>query len=196
VYLAVRAGTVYAPAGAAPRPSLSAALTLRTGLSLVVHVDPEDRGLLGVEGGMPSLSWTPRGLPAAPLDWYDAVQGVPRSARQAFVKFGRGYHLPREDLLADAFHWPSLHERALRQGRYPEGTPLDQVRRDWIDVFVRMSKHRTEADCDDLLFQIFMTARETRNPDGSVDLATRPAYGGHTYRMAERDGRWWIVRID
>ena len=112
------------------------------------------------------------------------------------MKFGRGYHRPRRDLLADAFHWPSMLKHALAEQRYEPGTTEEQIRKDWIDVFVGMSKHRTKGDCDDLLFQIFMTSEETEHEDGSVSLRTLPAYGGHTYRMQEIDGRWWIVHID
>ncbi len=59
-----------------------------------------------------------------------------------------------------------------------------------------MSKHRTEADCDDLLFQIFMTGTETVHDDGNVTLKTLPVYGGHSYRIAKIGERWTIVAID
>ena len=147
-------------------------------------------------GRMPTTSFVAAQNAGETPDWFDAVDGVPKSARQAFIKFGRGYHRPRKDLLSDAFHWPSLHAQAIAQGRYEKGTPIDRIRQDWIDTFVGMSKHRTKGDCDDLLFQILMTSREVTNEDGSVTLHTLPVYGGHAYRMAERDGRWYIVAID
>ncbi len=180
----------------AERQTLQANCRLRNGTSYDVHLDPESRSLLAVLGHMPTTSLVVSKAPLRRPDWYDAVDGVPQSARQAFIKFGRGYHRPREDLLAEAFHWPSLVEQAIAAERYPKDTPLERIRKDWIDTFVGMSKHRTKGDCDDLLFQILMTSREVTNDDGSVTLHTLPVYGGHSYRMAERDGRWVIVAID
>ncbi len=180
------------------KEGLVARCARRDGWSFEVVLRPDDRRLLEVRGLMPKVDFAPRtaSSPTGRADWYDAVDGSPTNWRQAFVKFGRGYHLPRRDLLADAFHWPSMVKQAIAQGRYAEGTPEAKIRDDWIDVFVKMSKNRTEADCDDLLFQMFMTSEETANADGSVSLRTLPAYGGHTYRMQAIDGRWWIVQID
>ena len=177
-------------------PSLHARCTLRDGRRYDVHLDPDRRSVLAVVGRMPTTLLVPATAEAKKPDWYDAVEGAPATARQAFVKFGRGYHLPREDLVQAAFHWPTMLKAAIAKGQYPEGTALEQVRADWVDVFVSMSKHRTTGDCDDLLFQILMTSRETQNADGSVTLHTLPVYGGHAYRMAELDGRWWIVAVD
>jgi len=175
---------------------LEARCERRNGEVFDVAVRARDRLLLGVRGVMPRLSYVLPGTQPAALDWYDAVEGKPTTWRQAFVKFGRGYHLPRRDLLADAFHWPSMVEHAVQTKRYEAGTPESKIRDDWIDVFVGMSKHRTEGDCDDLLFQIFMTSEAIAHEDGSVSLRTIPAYGGHTYRMREIDDRWWIVQVD
>ena len=178
------------------QPALWARCSHRTGVRYDVYVDPESRDFLGLVGHLPALSYLPASETARPVDWYDAVDGAPQSARQAFVKFGRGYHLPRRDLLADAIHWPSLARQSIESGRYAEDTPEATIREDWIDVFVGMSKHRTEGDCDDLLFQIFMTSEEVQHDDGSVTLRTLPVYGGHAYRMKPIDGRWYLVAID
>ena len=183
-------------AGQAEQRELVARCTLRSGLRYDIHLDADGRALRAVHGVMPKTSFVAPSTPGTTPDWYDAVDGEPKSARQVFIKFGRGYHRPREDLLAEAFHWPSLHAQAIAQGRYPKDTPIERVRKDWIDTFVGMSKHRTKGDCDDLLFQILMTSREATNEDGSVTLHTLPVYGGHAYRMEERDGRWFIVAID
>jgi|GEM_PF-2584735 len=179
-----------------PVPSLLARCSYRNGRSYDIHLDPESRDLLGVIGRFPTLSYLPHDPAARPVTWYDAIEGDPATARQAFVKFGRGYHRPRRDLLADAIHWPSLAKQVIANGSYAEGTPEAKIREDWIDVFVGMSKHRTKGDCDDLLFQIFMTSTETQNEDGSVTLQTLPVYGGHTYRCQKIGTRWYIVAID
>ncbi len=176
--------------------ALVARCSARTGGRYDVHLDPSTRKLLRVVGHMPRLTLVEGDAPGKTMDWYDAIESAPKTARQVFIKFGRGYHRPREDLLADAFHWPSMAEDSIARGSYPQGTPEDFIKREWINVFVKMSKHRTKADCDDLLFQIFMTSRETKNPDGTITLATIPAYGGHTYRMKQIDDRWYIVKID
>jgi hypothetical protein len=195
VHVEVAGPDTFAVAGVA-RPSWRARCSLRTGQAYDVHMDPGRSRLLGIAGILPRIVTAPAGLPGGPLDWYEAVDGSPQSARQVFIKFGRGYHLPRRDLLADAFHWPSMTAASIARGRHPAGTPESTVREDWIDVFEKMSKHRTKADCDDLLFQIFMTSQETQHADGAVTLSTLPAYGGHSYRMQRVGDRWYIVEID
>lgn len=184
------------PGFAGPGPLLHAHCQQRGGQSFDVFLKPDRRQFVALLGGLPRVDLRNRQSEGTAATWYDAVEGTPKTWRQAFVKFGRGYHLPERSLLADAFHWPSMVKHALAEGRYAEGTSEAKIRKDWIDVFVGMSKHRTKADCDDLLFQIFVTSQETQHADGSVSLTTLPAYGGHTYRMQELDGRWWIVQID
>ncbi len=195
VHIEVR-GTVPFELDGVRRHTLQASCTLRNGRRYDLYLDARSRDFVALLGQMPKTSIVASASIGQRADWYDAIEGKPQSARQAFIKFGRGYHLPREDLLKAAFHWPSLVKQALAAGRYAEGTPPEQIQKDWIAVFVGMSKHRTPGDCDDLLFQILMTSREVTHADGSVSLHTLPVYGGHTYRMAERDGRWWIVAID
>ena len=189
-------GTTIFKSARRPVQSLLARCSFRNGLAYDIHLDPTSRDLLGVIGRVPSLSYLPHDPAAKPVTWYDAIEGEPASARQAFVKFGRGYHRPRRDLLTDAIHWPSLVKQVIAKGAYAAGTPEEKIREDWIQVFLGMSKHRTKADCDDLLFQIFMTGTETQNEDGSVTIKTPPIYGGHTYRCQEIGSRWFIVAID
>ena len=176
-------------------PALHAHCERRNGEIFDVYLHAARRHLLAVDGIMPRLRVQARGATGKQLDWYDAVEGEPATWRQAFVKFGRGYHMARRDLLADAFHWPSMVTRALAEKRYEPGTSEEKVRDDWIEVFLGMSKHRTAGDCDDLLFQIFMTSAVTEHADGAVSLRTLPVYGGHTYRMQLVGARWWIVQI-
>lgn len=183
-------------AGGGARPVLTADCTLRSGRRFEVQVFTDTGEVWMVGGGMPKTYYIDARVARVAPDWYEAIEGRPASAWQAFIKFGRGYHRPRRDLLADAFHWPSMHAQAIAQGRYPEGTPLERIKEDWIETFVGMSKHRTKGDCDDLLFQILMTSRQEEHEDGAVTLHTLPVYGGHSYRMREIDGRWWIDAID
>ncbi len=182
--------------GLTTRPTWAARVTAKTGRVYVVHLDRATRALVAVEGVMPKVTLAPKGTGGKTIDWFEYAEKTPRNAHDVFVKFGRGYHLPREDLLADAFHWPTMLKHEIEAGSYEAGTKIERVRKDWIDEFVRRSKHRTVGDCDDLLMQIFMTATETTNEDGSVTIATIPAYGGHAYRCEQIDGRWYIVRVD
>jgi hypothetical protein len=73
---------------------------------------------------------------------------------------------------------------------------LEKVREDWVAEFERMSKHRTEGDCDDLLMQLLTTAKITTNADGSVSIEALPVFGGHVFHCASLDGRWWITKLE
>ena len=110
--------------------------------------------------------------------------------------FGRGYHLARRDWLERAFHWPSMAAIAVERGQRKKDAPLEPYKNAWINEFLKRSKHRTLGDCDDLLMQIFLTMAVRPHDDGSVSYVTLPVYGGHTYRLREIDGRWWIVAVD
>ncbi len=182
--------------GLTTRPTWAARVSAKTGRVYVVHLDRGTRSLVAVEGIMPKVTLAPKGAGGKTIDWFEYAEKSPRSAQDVFVKFGRGYHLPDVALLADAFHWPSMLENEIEAGSYEAGTALERVRKDWIEEFVRRSKHRTVGDCDDLLLQIFMTATETTHADGSVTIATIPAYGGHAYHCKPIDGRWYIVKVD
>lgn len=169
-----------------------------SGRALRLHLDRATRAVQRIEGLVPALSIVPRGkpgLPPAPA-WFARVGEPPQDALSAFVTFGRGYHLPRRDLLEAAFHWPSMRDHEVAAGTYPAGTAPERVRDDFCAEFERMSKHRSEGDCDDLLVQLLLSATITTHADGSVTVDTLPAYGDHAYTMAPRDGRWWIVRVD
>ncbi|MFM8979430.1 MAG: hypothetical protein ACKOSS_03065 [Planctomycetia bacterium] len=185
-------------AGAAARETLVLEARAASGRALRLHLDRATRAVQRIEGLAPALSIVARGtpgLPPAPA-WFARVGEPPQDALAAFVTFGRGYHLPRRDLLEAAFHWPSMRDHEVAAGTYPAGTPLERVRDDFCAEFERMSKHRTEGDCDDLLVQLLLSATITVHADGSVTVDTLPAYGDHAYTMAPRDGRWWIVRVD
>ncbi len=169
----------------------------RLGFETVYHVSTTDGVVRGATGVVPRSGWAPAGEGGPAPDWFDAIEGTPRNAWQAFIKFGRGYHLPRRDLLEVAVDWAALHAHEIAEGHWPPNTSLDTVREAWIEEFVSQSKHRSTGDCDDLLMQIFLTMSVTREGDGSITFAATPLYGGHRYRIADggRDG-WRIVKID
>jgi hypothetical protein len=169
----------------------------RLGFETIYVVDAASGLLTSAEGVLPRSGIVARGQGGPEPDWYDAVEGIPANAHQAFIRFGRGYHLPRRDLLEVAFDWPALHRHEIAAGLWAADTPLDTVREAWIEEFFSRSKHRTEGDCDDLLMQIFLTMSVIEEADGSVTFATLPVYGGHRYRIADcGDAGWCIVRVD
>ena len=129
-------------------------------------------------------------------DWFDRVGDTPQSAYQALCNFGRGYHLAKPELLDQAFHWPSMHAHEIASKTIEADVPLERMKSAYIQEFLDRSKHRTAADCDDLLTQILVTSEITKGEDGTVSIAALPVYGGHTFHCARKDGRWWIVRVD
>lgn len=154
-----------------------------------------EQGFSGVIGSLPALTVLPK-AGAARLDWFDRIGEAPQSPWQAFCAFARGYHLPRRELLVSTFHWPSMLAHELKAGTFPAGTTEQQVQDYYVAEFERMSKHRTEADCDDLVVQLLVSSAVTRGADGSLTVATLPVFGGHAYTMKARDGRWFIVAVD
>lgn len=173
-------------------------VTARSGRHLVLRPGRGGEVLAGVRGVRPGADIVPAAS-AGPLpapDWFDRVGEAPRSALQAFCAFGRGYHLPDRALLESSFHWPSMLAHEVQAGTFPPGTKDAQVRAYYVAEFERMSKHRTEADCDDLLVQLLLSATITTHADGSVTIASLPVFGGHSYTLRPLDGRWFLVAID
>jgi hypothetical protein len=129
-------------------------------------------------------------------DWFDRVGETPETAFQAFCNFGRGYHLAKRELLDQAFFWPTMRDHEVAAGNYPADVTLEKVKEDYIAEFLRMSKHRTAGDCDDLVTQILVTAKITTHEGGRVSIQALPVYGGHTFHCESKDGRWWITKLD
>ena len=152
--------------------------------------------LRSADGKQPRTQWVARGSRGKAMDWFENTDATPQNAYQAFVRFGRGYHLPRKDLLLRAFDWERMRARGIEAGTWTDDVSLETVQEAWIEQFVAQSKHRTVADCDDLLMQIFMTMDVVHNKDGSITFASIPTYGGHRYHLDEADGAWRLVGID
>lgn len=195
LYVEVKGPSAYST-GTRLTQTISASVSTKTGRRYTVHVDRASRALVAVVGGLPSLTIAPKGTQGQVPDFFDTDRDDPRSAYECFIRFGRGYHLPRRDYLTKAFHWPRMLRHDIRSGAYPQGTPQTTYQKAWIDEFVSRSKHRTIGDCDDLLLQILMTSKESHLPDGGIQIATLPAYGGHVYTIQQVDGRWFITQID
>ncbi len=181
-----------------PTRTLAVKAEAAWGRALTLQVDATSRALLGVDGGLPRVRIRRTGgiWGHTPPPWFDRVGQPPASALDVFVSFGRGYHLPKRELLEGAFHWPSMREAEIAAGSYPADVTLEKVREDWVAEFERMSKHRTEGDCDDLVMQLLTTAKITTNADGSVSIAALPVFGGHVFHCAPLDGRWWITKLE
>jgi hypothetical protein len=167
-----------------------------SGRGSTLLVDHGSRKVESVHGKFPHWDLVPAGSDAKKPDWFERVGQTPETAYQAFCNFGRGYHLAKRELLESAFHWESMREHEIAAGTYPADVTLEKVKEDYIAEFLRMSKHRTAADCDDLLTQILVTSEIKKAPDGTVAIAAIPVYGGHTFHCGPKDGRWWILKVD
>jgi hypothetical protein len=161
-----------------------------------ILVDHGSRTVVEVRGKFPHWDVGPPSPQPKRPDWFERVGQTPETAYQAFCNFGRGYHLAKRDLLESAFYWPTMRDHEVAAGNYPADVTLEKVKEDYIAEFLRMSKHRTAADCDDLLTQILVTSKITKHADGRVSIEALPVYGGHTFHCESRDGRWWITKLD
>jgi hypothetical protein len=166
------------------------------GRGSTILVGQGSRKVESVRGRFPHWDLVPAGSSAKRPDWFDRVGQTPETAYQAFCNFGRGYHLAKRDLLESAFHWETMREHEIAAGTYPADVTLEKVKEDYIAEFLRMSKHRTAADCDDLVTQILVTSKITKSADGVVAIEALPIYGGHTFHCGPKDGRWWVLKVD
>ena len=149
-----------------------------------------------IKGQFPKWDLAASAREARRPDWFDRVGQTPQTAYQAFCNFGRGYHMAKRELIESAFDWPSVHAHDLAVGSIKADMTVEQLKEAYIAEFLARSKHRTAADCDDLITQIFVTGEITKAEDGTVSIKAHPAYGGHTFHIVRKDERWWIARID
>lgn len=120
--------------------------------------------------------------------------------KQAFLKFGFGYHMAREELLADSFHWPLMREHEVKvRKRWPADRPVEEFRTAWIKEFVAGSMHRDVPATRRLLSMTLATGKVVKETDDEVVFAAHANYGGgtqRTYFLKKVDDRWGIWRID
>jgi hypothetical protein len=161
------------------------------------HLSPKGRGLLGIERRKPTAE---RVVPAgAAKKSADLAEDKPaRTWKDAFFKFGYGYHLAVERWIVASFHWPSIYEYEVKAGIWnkSEGETIDVYRKANVEEFLKKSKHRPRAEAAALLKMTLGTGSEKTEEDGTVVLSTHPEFGGNVFHFKKVGDEWFIVRID
>lgn len=163
------------------------------------HVDRKERTPKGWSGLVAAKAVVlPQG--ARPAGAAFDEKSPARTWQDAFLKFGVGYHMAREEILAAAFHWPTMHEyeSSLVDG-WPAEKPVAEFKKAWVDAFLGESKHRARPETDELLRMTLATGRlETKSEDRVVFHAHKNFGGGiqRDYHLRRIEGIWYIVRID
>ena len=96
--------------------------------------------------------------------------------QQAFLKFGYGYHMAREKLLAQAFHWETMYEYETNVAKsWPTDKPVEDFKRAWIGEFIANSLHRPRSDTQRLLSMTLATGKPKKKGDDKVIFAAHAA---------------------
>lgn len=165
---------------------------------LAYHLAREGRTLVAIEGTGAGPHVVPAGEGGRRVQVDESAPA--RTWEAAFLKFGFGYHMAREELIDAAFHWEGFYEHETKvQNRWPADKPLEEFKRAWIDEFVANSKHRSRVDAGRLLDMTL--ASGTAKPEGErrIVFEAHPTFGGgvkRTYVLECRDGVWGIVSMD
>jgi len=168
------------------------------GTAWTMHLARDQRTLIGMVSKTGNVRIVPRGLGG------ERITADPRQPattwKQAFLKFGFGYHRAQADLLEEAFHWPAMY--AYETGvlkRWPKDKPLAAFKKAWIAEFIANSKHRDVPATRRLLAMTLATGRVKKQTADEVVFWAHPNFGGgvqKTYYLQQKDGVWGIVRID
>jgi hypothetical protein len=163
-----------------------------------LHIRRKERTLLGWTGLLDAkVVVLPQGTRPEGAKFDEKLPA--RSWEDALLKFGVGYHMAREDVLAAAFHWDSWYEYEVGIEGWAKERPVKDFRREWLDAFLAASKHRSRSETDVLLGQMLATGRlETKSADRVVFHADAQFGGGtqRDYHLKRIDNVWYIVRID
>jgi hypothetical protein len=186
--------------GKGKRKSWSATLAFEGQPPITFHLTPDRQALLGgrrVDGKV-TLDVVPRGEGGQRVRLEDEKPAA--TWKEAFLKFGYGYHQARRDLLSVAFHWEGFFEHETKVlKRWPAERPLADFKQAWIDEFCAQSKHRSDKDAKRLLDMTLATGKVKKQTATAVVFAAHANFGGgtqRTYYLEKRDGVWGIVRID
>jgi hypothetical protein len=157
-----------------------------------VFLDPKDRSVLGMHS-IDRGSWVVRKGLAKPKD----VGPVPdykagaQSAKEAGIKLGMGTLTGDLDVVADAFHWPSM------AGVFKELTGMDLDEEMAKTLFLDGVKSRLQdAKPEEAWVGVKGAAdgaKETENEDGTVSIRMG---GFPAYKAKAFDGKWLIVWMD
>jgi len=163
-----------------------------------LHLTPDRQALIGirVQGGAGDI--VPRGEGGERLT---VKPDEPAATwKEAFLKFGFGYHLPRASLLAAAFHWDAMYEHETKVlKRWDAQRPVEDFKKAWIAEFVKQSKNRSIHDARRLLSMTLATGKIKKQTKDEIVFAAHKNFGGgvqRTYYLRCKDGVWGITRID
>ncbi|MDA1193806.1 MAG: hypothetical protein O2894_01340 [Planctomycetota bacterium] len=163
-----------------------------------LHLDRDHRRLIAMVSATGPVQIVPGGLGG------ERVAVDPREPattwKQAFLKFGFGYHMAREELLSDAFHWPLMYEFEVKElKRWPAEKPVEEFKDAWIAEFVAGSLHRDVPATRRLLSMTLATGKIKKETDTEVIFWAHPNFGGgtqRTYYLKKVDDRWGLWRIE
>jgi hypothetical protein len=175
--------------------------TRATGTTLAgnVHVGRKDRALVGWSGLLHEKAVVVP--PGKQPDGAKFDEKAPaRTWKDAFLKFGIGYHMAREDILAASFHWDTMYEyeTSLVDG-WPKEKPVAEFRKAWLEAFLSESKHRPRSETEELLRMTLATGKAETKSDDRILFRAHKNFGGgvqRDYHLRRIDGIWYVVRID
>lgn len=167
------------------------------GTSWDLHLSRDFKQLVAMESTTGPVKIVPAGMGG------ERVTADPRAPattwKQAFLKFGFGYHMARKALLAEAFHWPLFYEHEVKTlKRWDAERPLEQFREAWIGEFVAGSQHRDVPATRRLLSMTLATGRIEKQTADEVVFRAHPNFGGgtqRTYHFRKVDDRWGLWKI-
>lgn len=172
--------------------------TARNGKSVALVLDAASKALHSVEAGEKQMSVLPRGSAGQRVQLNEEKPAT--TWKQAFMKFGYGYHMARPKLIEESFHWESMlaYERDVSKS-WPADKGVDAFKAAWIKEFLAGSQHRTRAQTDRLLSMTLGTGKVKSKTDTTIVFAAHANFGGgtqRTYYLKKVEGLWYIWRID
>ncbi len=194
--VSIRGDGTFDTAGKARKSWIAA--TRRGKAEFDIHLDPESRALIGIVAKTTSAHVVPKGAAGERVTLDEEKPA--KSWKQAFLKFGYGYHMARKKLLAEAFHWDTMYAYETEVAKsWPTSRPVEEFKEAWIAEFIANSKHRPRVDTERLLSMTLATGKAQKKGDDRIVFAAHANFGGgtqRTYHLQKIDGLWYIVRVD
>ena len=161
---------------------------------LAIHMNEDRTQIVRIEH--PTMTVVPKGKGAD-----EGKSPDPKPAKtwkEAFLKFGYGYHMAKPDMLEHAFHWPSMYEHETQVTKTWKGGPLEAFKKAWIGEFMAQSLKRSEKEARKLLRMTLASGNAERDGDDTIVFRAHRNFGGgveRTYTLKRIDGVWFITWI-
>ncbi|MDJ0974936.1 MAG: hypothetical protein QNJ98_10790 [Planctomycetota bacterium] len=163
-----------------------------------LRLDPSTKALRRTEGGSGRLSVVPRGEGGERIQTDEEKPAT--TWKQAFLKFGFGYHMARKALIEEAFHWPSMYAYETEVAKsWDKAKPVEAFKAAWVNEFLTQSMRRTRAATERLLSMTLGTGTVKEETKDTVVFAAHANFGGgvqRTYHLKKVDGLWYLWRVD